>query len=97
MKIVAAKNILKANDQLAAENRARFDAAGVFCVNIVGSPGCGKTTLLEALLAELRRPAARRRSSRATSPARSTPSGSRPWACRWCKSIPTGPATSTPP
>ena len=53
MKIVAAKSILKANDQLAAENRARFDAAGVFCVNVVGSPGCGKTTLLEALLAAL--------------------------------------------
>ena len=54
MKIVAAKSILKANEQLAAENRARFDAAGVFCVNVVGSPGCGKTTLLEALLAEFR-------------------------------------------
>ena len=53
MKIVAAKSILKANDQLAAENRARFDAAGVFCVNVVGSPGCGKTTLLEAVLAAL--------------------------------------------
>ena len=53
MKIVAAKSILKANDQLAAENRARFDAAGVFCVNVVGSPGCGKTTLLEAVLASL--------------------------------------------
>jgi len=49
MKIVAAKKILKANDQLAEENRARFNAAGVFCVNMVGSPGCGKTTLLEAL------------------------------------------------
>ena len=49
MKIVAAKKILKVNDQLAAENRAKFDAAGVFVVNIVGSPGAGKTTLLEAL------------------------------------------------
>ena len=96
MKIVAAKSILKANDQLAAENRARFDAAGVFCVNVVGSPGCGKTTLLEALLASLRGRASPRRSSRATSPARSTPSGSRPWACPWCRSTPTGPATSTP-
>jgi hydrogenase nickel incorporation protein HypB len=49
MKLVAAKSILKANDQLAADNRRRFDAAGVYCVNVVGSPGCGKTTLLEAL------------------------------------------------
>ncbi|MBU4397805.1 MAG: hydrogenase nickel incorporation protein HypB, partial [Planctomycetes bacterium] len=54
MKIVAAKKILKANDQLAAENRARLDAAGVFCLNVVGSPGSGKTTLLEALFAQLK-------------------------------------------
>jgi hydrogenase nickel incorporation protein HypB len=53
MKIVAAKKILKANDQLAAENRAEYDAAGVFAVNIVGSPGAGKTTLLEALFAQM--------------------------------------------
>ena len=53
MKIVAAKKILKANDQLAEENRARFGAAGVFAVNLVGSPGSGKTTLLEALFARL--------------------------------------------
>ncbi len=54
MKIVAAKKILKANDQLAEENRARLNAAGVFAVNVVGSPGCGKTTLLEALFGRLR-------------------------------------------
>jgi hydrogenase nickel incorporation protein HypB len=50
MKIVTAEKILKANDQLAAENRARLQAAGVFGVNVVGSPGAGKTTLLEALI-----------------------------------------------
>jgi len=54
MKIVAAKKLLKANDQLAQENRARFNAAGVLTVNLLGSPGSGKTTLLEALLGELR-------------------------------------------
>jgi len=54
MKIVAAKKILKANEQIADQNRARFGAAGVFAVNLVGSPGCGKTTLLEALFGELR-------------------------------------------
>ncbi len=54
MKIVAAKKILKANDQLAEENRARFGAAGLFCVNLVGSPGAGKTTLLEALFPRLK-------------------------------------------
>lgn len=52
MKIVAAKKILKANDQLAEENRKRLDGADVFGVNIVGSPGCGKTTFLENLFAQ---------------------------------------------
>ena len=51
MKIVAVKSILKANDQLAEENRGRFNDAGIFCLNVVGSPGAGKTTLLEAILA----------------------------------------------
>ena len=54
MKIVAAKKILRANDQLAEENRDRLNAGGVFGVNLVGSPGSGKTTLLEALFARLR-------------------------------------------
>ena len=54
MKIVAAKAILKANDQLAAENRDRFAAHRVFGVNLVGSPGCGKTTLLEGLFRRLK-------------------------------------------
>lgn len=49
MKIVAAKKILKANDQLASENRNSLTEQGVYCVNLVGSPGCGKTTLLEGL------------------------------------------------
>ena len=54
MKIVAAKKILKVNDQIAADIRAKLDAAGVFGVNVVGSPGSGKTTLLEALFAEIK-------------------------------------------
>lgn len=53
MKIVAAAKILRANDQFAEENRRKLNAAGVYGVNIVGSPGCGKTTLLEALFAQL--------------------------------------------
>ena len=49
MRIVAAKKILGANDQFAAENRKRLTAKQVYGVNLVGSPGCGKTTLLESL------------------------------------------------
>jgi hydrogenase nickel incorporation protein HypB len=54
MRIVAAKKILKVNDQLAADNRERLNAAGIFAVNVVGSPGAGKTTLLEALFAHVK-------------------------------------------
>jgi len=53
MKIVAAKKILKANDQLAATNRRFFHQVGVFVVNILGSPGGGKTSLIESLAATL--------------------------------------------
>lgn len=53
MKIVAAKAILKANEQLAGENRARWTSQRVFGINLVGSPGCGKTTLLEGLFQRL--------------------------------------------
>jgi len=53
MKIVAAKKILKANDQLASENRTQFAQQRVYCVNVVGSPGSGKTTFLEAVFARL--------------------------------------------
>lgn len=56
MRIVAAKSLMKANDQIARENRARFDAEGVYVVNLLGSPGCGKTTLLEALFADCEGP-----------------------------------------
>jgi hydrogenase nickel incorporation protein HypB len=41
------ERILSANDRLAAENRAKFDAAGLFTLNLMASPGAGKTSLLE--------------------------------------------------
>jgi hydrogenase nickel incorporation protein HypB len=40
--------ILGANERQAAHNRAHFSEAGVFAVNLMGSPGSGKTALLEA-------------------------------------------------
>lgn len=45
--------ILKANDRLAEENRRRFEAAGVYVVDLVSSPGAGKTALLEATIPRL--------------------------------------------
>jgi hydrogenase nickel incorporation protein HypB len=47
------RNILKRNDVLAHELRDRFNAAGVFVVSLVSSPGSGKTMLLERTLTVL--------------------------------------------
>ncbi|MEI8249865.1 MAG: hydrogenase nickel incorporation protein HypB [Synechococcus sp. ELA057] len=44
-----ARNLLARNDLQASANRRRFDAAGVRAVNLLSSPGSGKTALLEAL------------------------------------------------
>jgi len=40
------EDILSANDQLATANRAQLDAAGVFAINVMASPGAGKTSLI---------------------------------------------------
>ncbi len=47
------KNILGANDEIAAQNRKLFAARGVVVMNLMGSPGSGKTTLLEQTLTRL--------------------------------------------
>ena len=47
------ENVLKLNDELAAMNRQTLREAGVFCVNLIGGPGCGKTALLETTLKQL--------------------------------------------
>jgi hydrogenase nickel incorporation protein HypB len=49
------KNVLNKNDELARELRKRFESANVFVLNLVSSPGTGKTMLLEKTLAALRR------------------------------------------
>jgi hydrogenase nickel incorporation protein HypB len=53
MKIPLVTKILKANDQVALENRARFDAGGVGVVNVMASPGAGKTSLILATCGRL--------------------------------------------
>lgn len=47
------KNILGANDEVAALNRKNFSERGVVVMNLMGSPGSGKTTLLEKTLSRL--------------------------------------------
>jgi hydrogenase nickel incorporation protein HypB len=41
--------ILDKNDQEAQHNREHFNSHGVLCINLMSSPGSGKTALLEAL------------------------------------------------
>lgn len=53
MKIPVIRNILSANDQVAQENRASFRAAHTFVLNLMSSPGAGKTSLILATAARL--------------------------------------------
>lgn len=47
------RKVLHENDRIAAELRARFQVAGVLCLNLISSPGSGKTALLEKTLEAL--------------------------------------------
>jgi hydrogenase nickel incorporation protein HypB len=42
------ENLLKENDHIAGHNREHFEKRGVCAINLMGSPGSGKTALLEA-------------------------------------------------
>ncbi len=53
MRVSVVKEILSANDQVAAENRGALKAAGTFAVNMMASPGAGKTSLILATAARL--------------------------------------------
>jgi hydrogenase nickel incorporation protein HypB len=44
------RKVLSENDRIAAALRARFQQHGILCLNLVSSPGSGKTSLLECTL-----------------------------------------------
>jgi hydrogenase nickel incorporation protein HypB len=54
VKKVVQENVLDANDTLARANRDLFDRAGTYTINMMSSPGAGKTALLERTLERLR-------------------------------------------
>jgi hydrogenase nickel incorporation protein HypB len=54
VKKVVQENVLDANDTLARANRDLFDRAGTYAINMMSSPGAGKTALLERTLERLR-------------------------------------------
>ncbi len=53
MKLKLASKILDANERIARDNRRIFSDAGVYVINLMSSPGAGKTSLLETTIARL--------------------------------------------
>ncbi|HIC85579.1 MAG TPA: hydrogenase nickel incorporation protein HypB [Desulfobacterales bacterium] len=54
MKISVVKHILEANERIAMQNRELFVQKGVVVMNLMSSPGAGKTSLLERTIEGLR-------------------------------------------
>lgn len=54
MDIPVMQDILGRNDMVASENKALFDKNNVLAINLLGSPGSGKTTILEKTIANLK-------------------------------------------
>jgi hydrogenase nickel incorporation protein HypB len=52
-RITVVEKILGANERLAATNRAILDEAAVFSLNLMASPGAGKTSIIERTLQAL--------------------------------------------
>jgi hydrogenase nickel incorporation protein HypB len=53
MEVPVVRDILSANAQVAEENRTTFAAAGVLVLNLMASPGAGKTSVILATAARL--------------------------------------------
>jgi len=51
MRETVEKKVLSENDRLAADLRQRYRDQNIFCINLISSPGSGKTALLERTLA----------------------------------------------
>ena len=54
MKISVVRDILEANDRIAQQNRELFDENGLLVINLMSSPGAGKTSLLERTISALK-------------------------------------------
>jgi len=48
------RKILEKNDAIASENRKNFSSKNIFVINLVSSPGSGKTSLVERTLSHLK-------------------------------------------
>ena len=54
MKVAVVKNILDANERISRDNRVLFDSKKIFVINLMSSPGAGKTTLVEKTILALK-------------------------------------------
>ncbi len=54
MKIPVVRNVLEVNDRIADQNREIFDRNNLFVINLMSSPGAGKTSLLEKTIERLK-------------------------------------------
>jgi hydrogenase nickel incorporation protein HypB len=54
MKVTVVKNVLDANERIAQDNRALFDRQKIYVINLMSSPGAGKTTLVEKTILALK-------------------------------------------
>ncbi len=54
MKIKILKSVLEQNENQAQINREKFKQTGTLGVNVMGSPGCGKTTLIEEIVKSMK-------------------------------------------
>jgi len=54
MKISVVRDILEANERIAQQNKDLFDENGLLVINLMSSPGAGKTSLLEKTISALR-------------------------------------------
>lgn len=52
--ITIEKDILSENNAIAQNNRSFFQSRNIACINLVSSPGSGKTSLLEKTIVELK-------------------------------------------
>ncbi|MCC6969539.1 MAG: hydrogenase nickel incorporation protein HypB [Phycisphaerales bacterium] len=55
VRVPVVEAITKANDELARLNRAKLDARGILGLNIMASPGAGKTSIIECIVPRLSR------------------------------------------
>ena len=51
--IILNEKVMKRNDDLATENRRQLRERGIFSINLISSPGSGKTTLIEKTIGML--------------------------------------------